>query len=505
MVEKVRHFTLLDADNDKLDLMELNHFGYSPEGLGVDMDFTYLSTAGSYLQLTTGIKQNEISLNVIYGYGTNKPYKDFQDVIRFLNKVPLTLTYAFPDQEGDEPYKRDVDIASISKTELDSTHGYLTSALKLNATSPWYRYTKFESSEGDFPTVPPKGYFNGGWKTHGETGYSTGQYSAVPRGYTRTYTENFQKDAIVIPPSGSTSDWYGPVVGYISRDAYSVTGGLYFKFQVISDASNQSITRKVGLSVSNPDFSNPKSVLTNGTTPAPSDAVDLNLRIDLTSMTPNVLLPVRIMVAGGAALTNYESFIIPKVTATVDDIDLANTKVAEATWIPAGKPIYGDTSQPLFSYGYSYIYQTDPSEVKSFIEISNNSLYLGAIEDSPLRVELKATSKTGTITNPGWVLYQAGTNKEIQRERILTTIPEGARLVVNSDYKDREVNIYYDDANQTVHDVAAMMDPTVKGFVRVPPGEYRLELDSATLAQVGSSGFASGSALAYLKEEWLVV
>lgn len=159
-----------------------------------------------------------------------------------------------------------------------------------------------------------------------------------------------------------------------------------------------------------------------------------------------------------------------------------------------------DSDTTLYSATYPYIYQNAPTAIQNYLDIDNDSVYLGFQTDSPLKVSVNADASTGVISNPGWELYD-DSGFVVQNERIMVDIPVNYTLVLNTDYKDREISLVAPDGTRT--DVSNLIDPTAKGFMRIPLGHYRLQLDSDTQGQVG--GFGGGRVSAYLKKERMVV
>lgn len=151
---------------------------------------------------------------------------------------------------------------------------------------------------------------------------------------------------------------------------------------------------------------------------------------------------------------------------------------------------------------YPYIYQSDFTSGAPFVRIRNSSLYMGTQDDSPMVVTVSATSDTGPVSNPSWMLYDSD-GSLIQQDRYVLTIPVGYQLIVSTDWKNRFAVLHSVSGAEADQDVSAQIDPTVKGFVRAPVGESRLQLDKSTLDQIGD--FMGNNIKVQLKEEWLVV
>jgi hypothetical protein len=498
--EKVRHFQLRNSENNTMDLLELHHFAYSPTGLGVEMSNSYFPSYGSFLPEKMEIKQNVIKLSILYGYGTNKPYKDYRDLINFINKTPLTLAYAYPDSEDDGFYIRDVIVQSITKEELDNSLGFLKSDLSLEALTPWYQYVPYVQRGSSKPLKPGKMYADANWGTVQNTG-STVDTWVVPSGKTRSYTINGRDTYRVTTQNQNLT--IGDSCGSLARDVSNKKVRFY---GVISaeKVSSGVLPTQIGIFISGIAQDGVRFQQTvYATAPTTSKTTYMNALVDFTGFVFGDDLSVFIFAnnnsspTAGGSIYNISFFHV--LDAGISDVGFANT--AEGVLVP-GHPINETDDENTPSYPYPYSYQANPGATSKSVILTNDSVYLGYQPDSALVVTVTASQGTGVISNPGWILYDQK-NNIIQQERILIDIPLGATLRVNSDYKDREVTLIEGDINQTSTDVADHIDPTVRGFIRVPIGVYRLQLDDATFNQVG--GFNLGAIGVYLKKEWLVV
>lgn len=139
-----RRLKLVNKNDEKLDFMELDNFGHSPEGLGLEMDNVVYQAYSSFTNVQLNIKRNEIKLKITTGAISDKPYEVFHKVLKFLNVGGLKLHYDVPDV-GE--FIRDVSFQKISKSDAAEFH-VLQEELDLACNSPWYTWETI-SKESD--------------------------------------------------------------------------------------------------------------------------------------------------------------------------------------------------------------------------------------------------------------------------------------------------------------------------------------------------------------------
>lgn len=145
-----RGLKLINKDEDILDFMELDNFGHSPEGLGLEMDNVTYQAYSSFKNVQLNIKRNEIKLKITTGAISDKPYETFHKLLRFINVGGLKLVYDVPDVGT---FYRDVSFQKISKTDAAEYH-VLQEELELNADNPWYNWEEISKEQ---PTVTGAG------------------------------------------------------------------------------------------------------------------------------------------------------------------------------------------------------------------------------------------------------------------------------------------------------------------------------------------------------------
>lgn len=132
----VRKFRILNKANKYLDFMDLDMFAHNPEGLGFEIEHTFYNSFNSYSDVVQASKQSEIKFNVIFGHTSNNPYVKYNNMLHFLNIGGLKLEYTVPNVGT---FLRDVDISSVTKTDLDE-YGVLQETITFVGLTPWYSW-----------------------------------------------------------------------------------------------------------------------------------------------------------------------------------------------------------------------------------------------------------------------------------------------------------------------------------------------------------------------------
>ena len=143
MALKTRKFSIVNGDGVIWDLMDPNFFAKDPEGLGININHTYVTEGNSYKKIKSEIQNGDISLTLMIG-GMD-PYLSYLEFCHFLNKHPLQLRYEIsgPFDERNYIYLRDIEIGELPKEEINKW-GILEPTIKLDKTSPWYVWVKNE-------------------------------------------------------------------------------------------------------------------------------------------------------------------------------------------------------------------------------------------------------------------------------------------------------------------------------------------------------------------------
>ena len=132
----VRKFRILNKDNKYLDFMDLDMFAHNPEGLGFEIERKFYNSFNSYSDVVQASKQSEIKFKVIFGHTSNNPYIKYNIMLHFLNIGGLKLEYTVPNVGT---FLRDVDVSSITKTDLDE-YGVLQETITFIGLTPWYSW-----------------------------------------------------------------------------------------------------------------------------------------------------------------------------------------------------------------------------------------------------------------------------------------------------------------------------------------------------------------------------
>lgn len=235
----VRKFKIINANNEVLDLMDKDSFGYNPEGLGVSFDNSYYSAGPDFLDNELKYSMAKVSYYIALGYVSKDPYPAYSKMVSVLSKTPLTLQYDVPDVGM---FSRDVRVKSIDKSELDKASGLLISKLELDCLTPWYAWEQFGNMEpvhwvnglgklyADYFNAPPAPI-----PEHGNQGYGPSAiYSFAYDNFNRLYGPSFKPSEQADNPD-YISRVTGPssVYPYVYQDD-STIGGAYV------DISNKS-------------------------------------------------------------------------------------------------------------------------------------------------------------------------------------------------------------------------------------------------------------------------
>lgn len=232
----VRKFKIINANNEVLDLMDKDSFGYNPEGLGVSFDNSYYSAGPDFLDNELKYSMANVSYYVALGYVSKDPYPAYSKMVSVLSKTPLTLQYDVPNVGV---FYRDVRVKSIDKTEIDKDSGLLISKLEFDCLTPWYAWEQFGNMD-PIPWVEGLGklyadYFNAPpapLPPHGNQGYGPSAiYSFGYINFNRLYGPGYKAS----PNSGDpeyTSGVKGPssVYPYTYQDDRMI-GGSYVDIQ----------------------------------------------------------------------------------------------------------------------------------------------------------------------------------------------------------------------------------------------------------------------------------
>lgn len=144
----MRLFYFENENGDRIPLNNENGiFLYKPTGLGMETEHGYSeSKTGFFTRTKDVITQSSPGFTLVFPPGEDSPYERFRTLMDWL--MPEESIYFVYCPYGTNEYYRKVDIASISKEELDE-YGSLRSSVSLKVLSPWYLPEPIHINFGD--------------------------------------------------------------------------------------------------------------------------------------------------------------------------------------------------------------------------------------------------------------------------------------------------------------------------------------------------------------------
>lgn len=150
----IRHFKLRNEYSREYDLnLPQTAFLYEPQGLGYEMEYSFMRLGYSWVRNFMKDKQAEISGSVVFT--SDSPYRAAADFLAFIRgSSKLTLVYTTDAGE----FLRDVDLVKYDKTEI--TEGsVLQCPITLVTRGLWYsnavtRFSVSVDSQGDVLRYP---------------------------------------------------------------------------------------------------------------------------------------------------------------------------------------------------------------------------------------------------------------------------------------------------------------------------------------------------------------
>lgn len=142
-----------------------------------------------------------------------------------------------------------------------------------------------------------------------------------------------------------------------------------------------------------------------------------------------------------------------------------------------GKIYYTDYNEPYSStyqsgsYIYPYIYAPNMDVNKNYVNINNDSLYLGSADYSPIEVTIN--SGENTIENPSWELLVDG--EVVQNDRYFIAMEKNTTLIVSSEPQNQRA-VYIGVDGKTVN-IYSSQDMGKTNFVTAPIGFSTLRFD----------------------------
>ena len=144
----VREFSLINENNEEFSLMDIKNYCLltEPDGLGYSYSNSYGQIGNKFINVLKVINQGKFTGQVHFFN-----YDNYLKLVNFIEKSnKLRLKYTVPYTEESTTYYRNVDISSITKTDI-KTNGVLSESIELDFTSLWYitESTEYEITEQD--------------------------------------------------------------------------------------------------------------------------------------------------------------------------------------------------------------------------------------------------------------------------------------------------------------------------------------------------------------------
>ena len=131
----MRRFSLITGIGEFIDLTTDTIFFHDPDGLGYSTDDTYRRIGKRFSLLDTKTSQGSISGSIAF-LGA-EPYEQYYNFMKTVLGGGLILIYSTDDNVT--KYYREVELSSVSKSEILVDGGYLDVSVTFTAKTPWYR------------------------------------------------------------------------------------------------------------------------------------------------------------------------------------------------------------------------------------------------------------------------------------------------------------------------------------------------------------------------------
>lgn len=167
-----RAFKIYNSLGYAIDILaDLNTFGYSPEGLGVQFDNTTVNDGASFLLTKQELAMTDFKIKISFGAINHKAYQAYSEFIDLLNYPPYTLEYT----TAAGSWKREMYLTELTKTEL-TVEDTLQEEFSAQPVTPWYRETTAESGLSDTQDGDGKIYIGNDFKNRIFEGVPTSGY-----------------------------------------------------------------------------------------------------------------------------------------------------------------------------------------------------------------------------------------------------------------------------------------------------------------------------------------
>lgn len=131
----VREFKLVNEKGQEYSLMNINDYCLltEPNGLGYSYSTEYEQLGNTFITNLRKVEQGQI--NGIVNFLKYDNYKNFIDFIESSEK--LKFSYKIPFEQGVKEYFKDIEIQSLSKSEIQ-TNGLISESIVFDCLSLWY-------------------------------------------------------------------------------------------------------------------------------------------------------------------------------------------------------------------------------------------------------------------------------------------------------------------------------------------------------------------------------
>lgn len=131
----VREFKLVNEKGQEYSLMNINDYCLltKPNGLGYNYSTEYEQLGNTFIANLRKVEQGQINGTVNFMKYDN--YKNFIDFIESAEK--LKFSYKIPFEQGVKEYFKDIEIQSLSKSEIQ-TNGLISESIVFDCLSLWY-------------------------------------------------------------------------------------------------------------------------------------------------------------------------------------------------------------------------------------------------------------------------------------------------------------------------------------------------------------------------------
>lgn len=132
----VREFSLLNEKNQMFSLMDIENYCLltEPSGLGMTYNTEYEQLQNIFITNLRKLGQGSISGTLNF-----KGYDNYRSFIDFVEKAEsLKILYKVPYKSGSREYYRDVQIQSITKSEISNETRLISESVTFECLSLWY-------------------------------------------------------------------------------------------------------------------------------------------------------------------------------------------------------------------------------------------------------------------------------------------------------------------------------------------------------------------------------